>query len=93
MGTPFKPKSVTNRKFRLARKKAGISSDFKFHTVRHYVATGLFRCGVEERLVMQAEVGLMLNRFDVTLMFLTSKCEMLQTKLGRFLASFEHDLG
>ena len=54
MGTPLKPKSVTNRKFRLARKKAGIRSDFKFHTVRHHFATGLFRCGVEERLVMQS---------------------------------------
>ena len=54
MGLPLLPSSITNRKFREARKKAGISSDFKFHTVRHYFATGLFRGGVEERLVMQA---------------------------------------
>jgi len=54
MGVPLLPRSITNSRFRAAREKAGISSDFKFHTVRHYFATGLFRGGVEERLVMQA---------------------------------------
>ena len=54
MGLPLLPRSITNRKFRVAAKKAGISSDFNFHKIRHYFATGLVGGGIEKRLVMSA---------------------------------------
>ena len=78
----FQDQSPIER-FRAARKKAGISSDFKFHTM------GIEPCFVVVATPCDGTALLMDKAVRSEHFLVLSKCEMLQTKLGRFLASFE----